>query len=142
MRSNRLRVFECATIAKIGGDAGRPKRVVANRGKDRPLRRGGGLGVRRQAWAISCFGQHLRCVAGWCETASPCVLSDASGIDVGAQHPGDGVMARYRMLLAAFLVQLNWPAGAFGPEILGLHARGRAHAREDVGEGGDERAVT
>lgn len=46
------------------------------------------------------------------------------------------------MLLAAFLVQLNWPAGAFGPEILGLHARGRAHAREDVGEGGDERAVT
>jgi hypothetical protein len=63
-------------------------------------------------------------------------------IDVGAQHPGDGVMARYRMLLAAFLVQLNWPAGAFGPEILGLHARGRAHAREDVGEGGDERAVT
>jgi hypothetical protein len=34
MRSNRLRVFECATIAKIGGNAGRPKRVVANRGKD------------------------------------------------------------------------------------------------------------
>ena len=81
MRSNRLRVFECATIAKIGGDAGRPKRVVANRGKDRPLRRGGGLAVRRQA------------------------------------------------------------SGAFGPEILGLHARGRAHAREDVGEGGFRRDV-
>jgi hypothetical protein len=64
MRSNRLRVFECATIAKIGGNAGRPKRVVANRGKDRPLRRGGGLGVRLR------FGRGRRVVSPtWNEAA-------------------------------------------------------------------------
>src|SRR6202022_119286 len=46
---------------------------------------------------------------------------DAGGVDVGAQGLGERVMARHRMLLAAFLVQPHRPSGAARPEILDLH---------------------
>ena len=49
------------------------------------------------------------------------VLGDAGGIDVGVQRLGERVMAGHDVLLAAFLVQPELPAGALRPEILDLH---------------------
>jgi hypothetical protein len=52
------------------------------------------------------------------------------------------MMARHRMLLASFFVQPVCPCRATRPEILDLHFQGRADAREAVGKGGDQGAVT
>src|SRR4051812_42251793 len=69
------------------------------------------------------------------------VLGNAGGVDVGAQRFGKGMMARHRMLLAAFFVQPDCPSGAARPEILDLHLQGRGDARKAVGKGGDQGAV-
>ena len=50
-------------------------------------------------------------------------------------------MARHRVLLTAFLVQLDLPAGPLGSQIFDLHPQRRDDAREGIGEGGDQRAV-
>ena len=88
------------------------------------------------------LGQHGRSVprAGAKQPALA-VLGDAGGIDVGAQRLGEHVMARHRVLLAAFLVQLYLPTGSLRAEILDLHMECGADAGEGVGEGGDQRAV-
>ena len=69
------------------------------------------------------------------------VIDDARGVDIGAQRLSKRVMARHGVLLAAFLMQPDRPAGATGPEVFDLHFQGRVDAREAVGEGGDQRAV-
>jgi hypothetical protein len=65
-----------------------------------------------------------------------------SRIDVGAQRLGERVMARHAVLLTSFLMQADRPSGAARPEILDLHLQGRIDAREAVGEGGGQRAVS
>jgi len=42
-------------------------------------------------------------------------------------------MARHRMFLAPFLMQMDRPSGAARPEILDLHPQRRAIARKAVG---------
>jgi hypothetical protein len=69
------------------------------------------------------------------------VLGDAGGVDVGAQRLGECVMARHTVLLAAFLMQPDRPAGAARPEILDLHLQRRTDARKAVSEGGHQRPV-
>ena len=86
--------------------------------------------IRRQAsaWAIGCFGQHRRVVSrAGAKQPALAVLSDASGIDVGAQHLGEGVMAR-TCSLPPF--SCNWicqpaPSGRRSAAFM----RGAAHMR-------------
>ena len=76
--------------------------------------------------------------AGRAEQVSSPLLSDAGRGDVGVQRLGQGVMARHRVLLAAFLLQADLPARTLRPQILHLHFQRRANAREGIGEGGDQ----
>ena len=89
-------------------------------------------------WSVSTVAL---CPRAGAEQPALAVLGDAGGGDVGVQRLGERVMARHRVLLAAFLVQPDLPAGALRPEILHLHLQRRADAREGIGEGGDQRAV-
>ena len=57
------------------------------------------------------------------------------------QRPGERVMARHRVLFAAFFVQPNGPSGAARSQILDLHLQSRADTRERIGEGGDQGPV-
>ena len=98
----------------------------------------------RQAsdWVIGCSDSAVRVVpARRAEQEALAVLGDAGGVDIGAQRLGKRVMARHDVMLAAFLVQPELPAGALRPEILHLHLQRRADAREGIGEGGDQRPV-
>ncbi len=70
------------------------------------------------------------------------IFADASGINVSAECFRESVMARHRVLFAAFLMQQKLPAGALRPKILDLHAQRRCDAGERVGEDGDQCAVT
>jgi hypothetical protein len=63
-------------------------------------------------------------------------------IDVGAQCLSERVMARYAVLLAAFLMQSDRPSGAARPQVLNLHLEGRTDARAAVSEGGDKRPIS
>jgi hypothetical protein len=72
------------------------------------------------------------------EQPSLAILDNAGRVDVGAQGLGERVMARHRMLFAAFLVQADRPPGAAWAEVLDLHLQGRVDPREAVGEGSDQ----
>jgi hypothetical protein len=142
VRCHRLRVLKRAAVAEIGGDAGCTERVVAYRRVDAgrnsaPADHAPGIRLRHRL-----FGQSRSCVprAGAKQPAFA-VFGDAGGIDEGAQRLGKRVMAWHRVLLAAFLVQLNLPAGALRPKILDLHAQRGGDAGEGVGEGGDQCAI-
>jgi len=50
-------------------------------------------------------------------------------------------MTRHGVMLAAFLVQPQAPAGTLRPEILHLHFERGRDARKGIGEGGDQRPV-
>ena len=83
----------------------------------------------RQAsgWFIGCSDSTVRVVpAAGAEQPALAVLGDAGGVDVGVQRLGERVMARHGVMLAAFLVQPEPPAGALRPEILDLHLQRRA----------------
>jgi hypothetical protein len=54
--------------------------------------------------------------------------------DIGAQRLGERVMARHRMLLAAFFMQPHRPARPARLEILDLHLERRSDARERIKE--------
>ncbi len=142
VRGHRLGVFERAAIGQIGGDPRRPKTMVANRRHDAG---GGGAaayhppGVRL---AHRPVGQHRRNMpAGGAKQDAFPLLGNAGRRDIGVQCLGQRVVARHRVLLAAFLLQANLPAGTFRPEILHLHFQGGANPRERIGEGGDQRSV-
>jgi len=102
--------------------------------------------VARKVWqpigaampAATARRRIMRQASGGAEQPTLAVLGDAGRIDVGAQRLGKRVMARHRMLLAAFLMQPDRPPGAARPQILDLHLQGRIDAREAVGEGGDQ----
>jgi hypothetical protein len=51
-------------------------------------------------------------------------------------------MARHGVLLAAFLMQPDRPAGTAGPQILDLHLQSRSDAGKRVGQRRDQRAIT
>ncbi len=61
------------------------------------------------------------------------VLDEAGSVEAGAQRFGERVVARHRMLLAAFLVRPDCPSGAARLEVLALHLQRRGDAREAVG---------
>ena len=71
--------------------------------------------------------------AAGAEQVSLLVGRDAGGCDVGVQRLGERVMARHRVLLAAFLMQPDRPAGAAWAEVLDLHLQSSIYAREAVG---------
>ena len=60
------------------------------------------------------------------EKPSLAVFGEPGSVDIGAQGLGERVMARHRVLLAAFLMQPDGPPGAARPQILDLHLQGRA----------------
>ena len=90
---------------------------------------------------MGCRSAASRCAPGWCGKTALAVFGNAGGIDVSAQRLGERVMAWHRVLLAAFLVQPDLPAGTLRPKILHLHLQRRVYAREGIGEGGDQRPV-
>jgi hypothetical protein len=100
--------------------------------------------IIRQAsgWLIGLSDKALPlCTRGSAEQPALAVLDNAGGVDIGAQRLAEGVMARYGVLLAAFLMQADSPSGAAWPEVLDLHLQGRADPREAVGKGGNQRTV-
>jgi hypothetical protein len=104
--SHFLSMLERAAIGEIGSDAGRAERVIADRRSDAGCRRTpadhepGGVLIHR------AVGERIGFVPGrGAEQPSLAVLGEAGGIDIGTQRLGEGVMARHRMLLAAFFVQ-------------------------------------
>jgi hypothetical protein len=139
VRRHLLRMFESATIREICRDAGRAEAVIADWCVN-SHRNGAPAdhapGVRLRHWL---FEQRGRVVAGRrAEKIALAILGNAGGVNVGAQFLGERMMARHLMMLAAFLVQPQLPAGAFRSEILDLHLQRRIYAREGIGEGGDE----
>jgi hypothetical protein len=54
--------------------------------------------------------------AGGAKQETPAVLFNSGGFGVSAQRLGECVMARHDMVLAAFLVQHDLPAGPDGLE--------------------------
>ena len=134
-----LRVFEGATVGEIGRDAGCPKTVIADRRVDAgcyraPSDHAPGIGLRH-----GLFKQHGRVVPGCgAEEIAFAIFGNASGINVGTQFLGECMMARHLVVLTAFFVQPDLPAGALRPEVLDLHLERRIYARERIGEGGDQ----
>ena len=55
---------------------------------------------------------------------------------------GERVVARHRMLLAAFLMQPDRPCCAARPEVLDFHRQRRVDPRKRIGEGRDQCAIT
>src|ERR1700736_3190588 len=91
--------------------------------------------IMRQAsgWLIGLSDKALPFVAArGAEQPALAVPGEASRVDVGAQGLGERVMARHGVLLAAFLMQPDRPAGPARPEILHFHLQGRVDAREAV----------
>ena len=113
MRRHLLRVLERAAIGEIGGDAGGTKRVIADRRVNAGRAPGAGSCARRRP-APWLLGQTVALCPGWCEQIALAVVGDAGGVDIGTQYLGERMVARHRVLLAAFLVQLHLPAGALG----------------------------
>ena len=74
------------------------------------------------------------------EPAFP-VVGDTGRADIGVQRFGQRVVAGHRMVLAAFLMQPNRPAGAAWPQILDLHLQRGIDAREAVGQCRNQRPV-
>ncbi len=58
------------------------------------------------------------------------IMRHAGRRDIGTQRLGECMMARHRMVLAAFLMQPDLPARPFGPKILDLHLQRGADPRE------------
>jgi hypothetical protein len=130
MRCHFLGMLERAAIGEIGGNAGRAKRVAAdclgNAG------RGGASPYHAPSVGLAhrLVGKNFAVVAArGAEQPALAVFDNAGGIDIGAQRLGERVVARHRVLLAAFLVQPDGPTGAAWPQILDLHRQGRVAVR-------------
>ncbi len=142
MSRHLLRVFQSAAVGQIRRDSRRPERMIADRREnanrhrpfaDHPPR-------VRLPHRLQCQLDATMPLRG-AEQEPLLVLGDAGGIDVGPQCLGEGMVAGHDMVLAAFLVQPQFPAGALRPQILDFHFQRRADPGEGVGKGGDQRPV-
>ena len=139
VRCHHLRVLQCSTVGEVSSDACCTKAVVADwrhdaGGKSPPAHHAPGVRLSHRR-----IGQQdtLMAAAG-AEHPALLVLGDAGRGNVGMQVLGKAVMARHRVLLAAFLMQADQPTRALGLQILHPHLERRADARKAIGEGGDE----
>ena len=112
-------MLERATITEIGGDACRAERVVSDRRMDArrcsaPADHAPSVRLRHR----SVSKRHGVMARAGSKEPAFAIVTDTRGIDVGAQHLGKRVMARHRVLLAAFLVKLHLPACTLRSKIL------------------------
>jgi hypothetical protein len=136
-----LGVFDGPAVLQVGGNAGRPERVVADgvrqsSGPGPPLDHVEGVpGVNR---AVS---QYLLPAAYAAEQGAFLLGGDACRCQIGIDVIGGVVMGGHFMPLAAFLMEPKPCLPAFGVVILHLHAEGGPDAGEAVDHHGDQGPV-
>ncbi len=135
------RLFQRPAVLEIGGDAGRPKAVVAELGID--AGRGGApadhrIGVARRQHGA---GELAGAAADGAEQRPLGVVADAGLVEIGGEVGLKVVVAGHGMRLAAFLPQPHPKAAVLREHVLDLHAERSADAREAVDHEGNQRPV-
>ena len=136
-----LRGFERALVLQVGGNAGRPERMVSDPGFDAgaarpPLDHAVGV-LLPQGLA----GEHARLAHRRLEQRRVRISRDAGGGDVFVEVLLQTVVTGNLMLLAAFLVQAHPAAAALYEVVADLHLQHSAHAGEGIDHRADQRPV-
>ena len=127
-----LRGFERALVLQVGGNTGRPERMVSDPGLDAgaarpPLDHAVGV-LLPQGLA----GERARLAHRRLEQRRARISRDAGGGDVFVEVLLQTVVTRNLMLLAAFLVQAHPAAAALYEVVADLHLQHSAHAGKGV----------
>ena len=138
MRGHGLCVFERATVAKIGRDPRRPKRVAPH-APGQPC-----VGCAPLDHAVGVdpvhrfLGQRIRFPVRAAEEGRPDIAADAGGSNVFIQKLFQLVVRRHFVALAAFFVKAQPPAFTFRIVVLDPHGDDGADAREGIGHDADQ----
>jgi hypothetical protein len=141
VRGHFLRVLQRTTMGKISRNTRCAKAMITDRRVNTCRHRSAAYHAPGIRLCHGLFEEHGRVVPGRrAKEKTFAIFGDAGSVDVGTQFFDERVMARHLVVLAAFFVQTELPAGALWSEIFGVLQRG-VYAGERVGEGGYQRAI-